>query len=492
VAARVKNGLRLAAIDWAAQARGLHAGMALADARAAVPDLLVREADEAVDRALLEAVAEWCDRFTPLVALDPPRGLFLDICGCAHLFGGEAALRAELLARLAASGLEGRAAIAATAGAAWAAAHHGGPDLIQTGEESEMLAGLPVAALRLEADQIALLDKLGLKCIDQIAGLPRAPLTARFGPGLVRRLDQALGREDEPLSPRRPAPEFSAERRFADPIGDAETVSATIGALAAALAASLERRGAGARRLQLALFRADGGVVRADLGTARPVRDAGLVAALFAERLQALGESMEAGFGFDMVRLSVTESAPCEAHQIDLSGAAAGAGLDRLFDLLGARLGLARVTRLAPVDSHIPERACRALPLVEAAGEDGSCRRQNSPPPRRERVDSHLPEPPPDRPLRLFARPEPVEVIAEVPEGPPLRFRWRRALHHVALAEGPERIAPEWWRENAEGESTRDYYRVEDSQGRRFWLYRAGLYGRETDRPAWFMHGLFT
>jgi protein ImuB len=530
VAARVKSALRLTAVDRLAEARGLRTSMALADARAQVPDLLVRQADEAADRALLEAVADWCDRFTPLVALDPPHALFLDITGCAHLFGGEAALRAELLARLAASGLEARAAIASAAGAAWVAAHHGGPEIIAAGGEATALATLPLTALRLEADEVALLGRLGLKRMGQLAHLPRAPLAARFGARLMRRLDQALGRADEPLSPRRPAPEIFAERRFADPIADAGTVDATIRSLAAALGLRLERRGAGARALELALFRADGGVARAQVGTARPVRDAGLVAALFAERLTALGESVEGGFGFDMVRLAVVESEPCDARQIDLVGEAAGAAdLGRLYDLLGARLGLAQVTRLTPVDSHIPERACQAVavaareepsargdssrhPVRSAARSDALQTRDPVPLPvcRAETARHWVPDqrcttscctasgmtmmeaaPPPERPLTLFARPEPVEVIAQVPEGPPLRFRWRRVLYQVARAEGPERIAPEWWRDDAEGSPTRDYYRVEDVQGRRFWLYRAGLYGRETDRPAWFMHGLF-
>jgi protein ImuB len=490
VVAKVKNAVRVVSIDRRAEKRGIRTGQSLADARGAVPDLRVVESDEDADGALLEAIADWCDRYTPLVALDPPRGLFLDISGCAHLFSrsgedGEAVLLADCLHRLASRGFEARGAIAATAGAAWALAHYAGGGCIAPGAEAEALGPLPVAALRITGEQEDLLDRLGLKRIGQLIGKPRAPLAARFGTGLVRRLDQALGREDEVLSPRRPAPQLSAERRFTEPVVDQAPLLDTVASLARTLASALERQGLGARLLEASFFRTDGHVVRIAVGTAAPIRAAEAVAMLFSERLSTLGD-WDAGFGFDTVRLAVTEAEALAAIQIDLSGTGSeGPDLASLVDRLGARLGAARITRFHPVDSHSPERAILASPLA------GTLHRAA-----KAALGWNLPEfereSQTDRPLRLFVHPEPVEeVIAEVPDGPPARFRWRRVLYEIVRAEGPERIAPEWWRPDGRSRATRDYYRVEDQSGRRYWLFREGLYGREEIHPTWYLHGLF-
>ena len=523
--AKIKNALRVTAVDVLAERRGIRLGASLADARGAVPDLFVVEADEAADRALLEKLADWADRYTPLIALDPPDGLFLDISGCAHLFArsdsdedGEAALLADCLDRLARQGFAARGAVASTAGVAWACARYGAGGRIPAGEEAEVIADLPVAALRIGAETEALLDRLGLKRIGQLIGKPRAPLAARFGIGLVTRLDQALGHLDEVLSPRRPAPRLSIERRFAEPVVDETSLLATVAALANTLSPALERHGLGARLLEVAFYRTDGAVSRASVGTAAPVRGVEDVTALFSERLAALGSDWDAGFGFDMVRLAVLSAEPLAAAQIDLSGEEnETAGLQRLYDRLGARLGPARITRFEPLDTHIPERAVQSRPLATAAAEAPENNRPAPP-----RVISPLrggrslqreaeanfgrgagasvasawgmpenEEVPPVRPLRLFQQPEPVEVLAGVPDGPPLRFRWRRVVHEVLHAEGPERIAPEWWRVEDNGRLTRDYFRVEDRSGRRYWLFREGLYGRETTSPLWYVHGLF-
>jgi protein ImuB len=517
IAGKVDNALKLAAIDETAAARGLRAGQALADARGAVPGLVVHEEDANADAKLLEAIAGWCERYTPLVALDPPDGLYLDITGCAHLFApdekhdGEAQLAADLSARLSAQGFAVRTAIASSPGAAWALVHHGkAAQRIAPGAERQALADLPVAALRLEAGPLALLDRLGLKRIGQIIGQPRAPLVARFGSALATRLDQALGHEDEPISPRLPAPALSAERRFAEPVADMESIGATVRSLAEALQPALTRRGAGARALQLVLFASDGTVARFSLGTAAPVRDAGLIAALFAERLATTGTD-ETDFsagnghaaGFDMVRLCVSESEPFAEAQIDLAGEAGGAAdRNQLFSRLGARLGEARVTRPVAIDSHIPEQAVLVRPVASQSAPSGGTAAAA------DAFAGPFPGYPPERPLKLFDRPEPVEVVAEVPEGPPVAFRWRRVLYQVARAEGPERIAPEWWRDDRPAHkraaqnlaaSTRDYFRIEDREGRRFWLYRDGLYGGEADHgadcgaggPCWYVHGLF-
>ncbi|SER22204.1 protein ImuB [Faunimonas pinastri] len=497
VVSRSKGAFRLAVIDGEAERRGLRPGMSLADARGAVPDLAIAEIDEAADREALVAIADWCDRYTPLVALDVPHGLFLDISGCTHLFArqgedGETALRSDLLRRLRRQGFEARAAIASTAGAAWGVAHGGGEPIVLPGGEREALAGLPVAALRIGEPENGLLDRLGLKRIGQLVGQPRAPLAARFGLDLVRRLDQALGHEDEVLSPRLAPPALSAERRFAEPVCEEDSVRETVRSLGRSLAEALERQALGARLLELALFRVDGGVARISLGTARPMREADRMTALFAERLSTLGDSVDPGFGFDTIRLSVVETGPLGPAQIDLAGeGGVEASFDHLVDRLGARLGSASVMRFVALDSHLPERAVAARPLAALAEGEGGL---DWPLLSGEREEPAL------RPLRLFERPEPVEVMAEVPEGAPVRFRWRRTVHEVRRSEGPERIAPEWWLVGQSGtappaglsdERTRDYYRVEDAAGRRYWLYREGLYGRETDRPFWYVHGLF-
>jgi protein ImuB len=514
----MKSALRLVALDATAERLGLHRGQALADARAMIPTLDAAEANPIADAALIAAIADWAERYTPLVALDPPDGLMLDITGCAHLFDGEEALVADLLTRLPAQGFAARAAIADTPGAAFAAARFGETSWVPPAGTRDMLIGLPLAALRLDGETVSALDRVGLKRIGQILDAPRAPLAARFGPGLIHRLDQALGREEEAISPRRPVAALIAERRFAEPIGREEDIAATIASLAATLAHSLDERGEGARRFELSLFRVDGAVSRLEVGTSRPVRAPKLVLGLFAEKFAGLAEELDAGFGFDMARLSVPVVAPDDPAQIDLAGDAAGeADLGQLIDRIGARLGPERVKRIVSRDSHIPERtealadiddATRDPPLRSGGGgpSEGrwrghaAVRTEYSPStmlrmvplPRfagEENAASPFDVDPIDRPLRLFARPEPVEAVAAVPDGPPVHFRWRRALYRVARVEGPERIAPEWWRNDED--LTRDYFRVEDAAGHRFWLYREGLYGRETAFPRWYLHGVF-
>jgi protein ImuB len=525
----------LVAVDAAAERLGLTAGLALTQARAMHPTLAAVPEDAAADARLIEAVADWCQRYTPLIAVDPPDGILLDIGGCAHLFGGEERLRDDLLARMTQFGFSARAVIASTIGAAWAAARFG--DATMAGQASRMyslrrscssevgnhptsarcererLVPLPLAALRLPSETVAALTRLGLKRIGDILDLPRAPLAARFGADLLRQLDRALGREDEPLAPRLPVPPYVAERIFHEPIAREEAVLATIERLAARLKTALAARGDGARRLELALFRTDGTVKRIAAGTSRPIRDPQAIRALFVERLAALGDEVDPGFGFDLARLSVLTAEPCPDEQIGLGGHEDRAELDRLVDRLSARLGRRRVARLVAHDSHSPERAARALPAQdmaqalahaalasEASGQRGnsiSARAGHSPELgssahaelgweawRRFRIEVDLSP----RPLRLLVRPEPIEdVFALVPDGPPVRFRWRRALHEVVASEGPERIEGAWWSEDG---PARDYFRVEDKAGLCFWLFRAGLY-RDLAVPRWFLHGMY-
>jgi protein ImuB len=482
----------LTAVDAGAERLGLRAGIALAQARAMHPALAALPEDQAADASLLATVADACQRYTPLVAIDPPDGILLDIGGCMHLFGGEARLRDDLLARMTGAGLSARAAIARTIGAAWAAARFGEATIVATAGERDVLAPLPLVALRLPDRTVAALARVGLKRIGDIFDLPRAPLAARFGESLLRQLDRALGREDEPLCPLLPVAPYVAEKSFPEPIAREEDVLATVERLAARLQTALAARGDGARRIELVLFRTDGAVKRIAAGTSRPLRDPQAIRALFVERLAALGDELDSGFGFDLARLSVLVAEPCAEEQAGLGGGDQTIELDRLVDRLSARLGRRRVRRLLAHDSHIPELAASAAPAQAAAktepGWDAF---------RRFRAEAELSP----RPLRLLAKPEPIEALALVPDGPPVRFRWRRALHEVVAAEGPERIAGIWWSEgepgvgslDGTGAPTRDYFRVEDKTGLRFWLFRSGLYCDMAQglAPRWFVHGMY-
>lgn len=471
------NALRLAAADAHALSLGLAPGLTLADARARIPDLLSLEMDRAADAALLESLADACDRYTPLVSLDAPDGLVLDITGCAHLFDGEANLRADLRKRCHRAGIHTRASIAGTPDAARALARHGETAIVPAGGEAEAVWPLPVAALRLDPAIVTALARAGLKTVGDLASRPRAPLAARFGADLPTRLERVLGGEDIGITPRRPLPECIVERRFAEPIARTDDILATLASLVGEAGHILEGRGQGGRRFEAAFLRTDGAVRRIAADTSRPVRDPAVLLRLFRERIDSLDDPLDPGFGFDLIRLGVVASEPLAVAQVSLDGnVIEEEEVAALVDRLGARFGAGAVRRFAPADSHIPEQAARALPLAtpRAAGA----------------WPVSDPGMPPARPLHLFDLPQPIETLAEVPDGPPLRFRWRRVLHEIARAEGPERIAPEWWRA-ADDALARDYYRVEDATGRRFWVFREGDYGAENASPRWFIHGVF-
>jgi protein ImuB len=513
IAGPVRGALRLTAVNDAAAALRLKAGMPLADARAMYPAIAVADADEAADRRLLEAIADWCDRYTPLVGLDPPDGLVLDVTGCVHLFGGEAALCRDLTRRLVAYGYQARAAVAGTVGCAWAAARFAEIMIVPSGEERDVLSPLPLAALRLAPGAIEALGQVGLKRIADVLDRPRAPLAARFGQAFVRRIDQALGREDEPIAPRLPVPAAMAEQRFAEPIALEADVLGTLERLSGTLGQMLERRGEGARRLQAALFRTDGKVFRIEVGTAEPLRDAGRIRRLFTDRLDVIGDEVDPGFGFDVVRLAALATERCAPAQTGLAAPDHAVELAHLIDRLGARFGLRRVTRFVPQDTHIPEFAVMAMGAGmrshsaypgRSAGRSRALQTRDpdgfhepgsrisgapfhaAPRPGHTMQDSLAPT----RPIRLFERPEPITAIAEVPDGPPAQFTWRQVRHVVVHAEGPERIAMEWWRDETGRALMRDYFRVESQEGLRVWLFHEWPRNPE-HRTRWFLHGVF-
>ena len=480
----------LAAVDAVARNLGLRPGLALAEARARIPGLLVAPADPAAEAAGLARLAAWCLRYAPLAAPDPADGIWIDITGAAHLAGGEAALLADLRRRLGAAGFSSRVAVADTPGAAWALARYGtaGEAVLAPGGQAAALAPLPVAALRLSADAAALLGRLGVGRIGALMALPRAPLARRFGPEVLRRLDQALGRMAEPIAPVVPPAAPAARLEFAEPLLTAPALAAAIGTLAERVAARLEAAGAGARRLDLLCARVDGAVVALRVGTALPVRAPAHLARLLTERL----ETLDPGLGVEAMRLVVTLSEPLRAAQpgpaLDLStslaaplaaplaGEGADPALALLVDRLANRLGAGRVWRAAAVESAVPERMVRRIAPLGAPGAGRPGRAW----------PSGLP-----RPARLLSPPQPIEALALLPDAPPAAFTWRRKRFRVRRADGPERIRGEWWRREAEVAAVRDYWRVEDEAGRRFWLYRRGdgIEAASGDLR-WFLHGV--
>jgi protein ImuB len=492
--------------------------MRLADARALVPDLITTGSEPQADRRLIETLASWCDRYTPWVAIDPlggaiaeegieacsaggfggDAGLMLDVSGCAHLFGqdeaGERALLGDLVERLSRHDIACRAAMADTAGAAWALARFAERQAAllcpQHGQRAA-LATLPVEGLRLDGPIVETFLKLGLRRIGDLYPLPRAPLARRFGELPLTRLDQALGTLAEPIEPRRPPPAFRTRLAFAEPIGRSEDIAAATSRLLAALCRQFEQAGVGARTLEIALYRVDGSIDRTSIGTSRPNRDNSRLMKLFEERLSEL----DPGFGVELMILAAPEVEAWNGAQDALpetlseGGAiAASLGEDGTIDLadrLALRLGAENVVRLLPRDSHLPEREQTTGPAAEPAADNSW-----------QRLASYKGA----RPTRLLQRPEPINVMAPIPDDPPRNFQWRQHTHRIVRAEGPERLADEWWRLRPDGSRPpanivppyRDYYRVEDGDGGRFWLFRDGPYttaanGQPTAR--WFLHG---
>lgn len=477
------GGPRIAATNPAAEKIGLFTGQGLSDARAKAGGLLQAcplEADK--DARALRRLALWAMRYTPAVApwgIENGRdGFFLDITGAAHLFGGEEALLKDLGKRLRKFHLTARCAIAGTPGAAWALSHHASalPIALPEGQEKQALSPLPLKALRLGPDTHEALHRLGFKRIGMLIDAPRAPFAARFEKELLTRLDQALGLGPEALHYIVPPPAYHARRFFLDPIFTQEIVIATARKLVERLVPALERDGVGIRGVRLDLYRVDGDVRQLDLGLAAPTRDPLHLVRLIALKLDSLTRGLEAGFGFDCVSLSVTSAETVLSEQGDLAAPgdkqAEAHAHDRLLDALRQRLGPESVKQLKPVESHMPERA--EIPVKAGSTQT--------------RWPAHDPDR--SRPTLLLPQTEQADVIALIPDGPPRQFRWRGKTHSVTAAQGPERIAPEWWRSSAL-ELTRDYYCLENETGQRFWLYREGLYGRETDAPRWFVHGFF-
>ena len=469
-----RDGRRRAVVaaDRAAQALGVRPGLALAQAQARVPDLHIEPADPAADAAALARLALWAlRRYSPVVAIDLPDGLLIDATGVAHLFGGETALLDELRVRLTAARLGSRVALAGTVGAAHALARFGPrPAMIAASSETgAAVAALPLAALRLDPTLVERLRRLGFESIADLAATPRAPLALRFGSEPGRRLDQMFGRLAEPIQPIRWPELIQVRRAFAEPIAAPETLARYIGQLVEALCPLLEAQGLGARRLDLLFHRVDNLVQAIRVGTAKPVREVKRLTRLLTDRL----ESVDPGFGVEVMTLAAILAEPLAYRQDDTLGRTADADVSDLVDILANRIGADKLYRAAPAESDLPERAVRRIaPLAPAVGATWP---------------AHWP-----RPSRLLSPPEPVDTVALLPDQPPVHFIWRGVRRRVKRADGPERVFGEWWHRDPETAAVRDYFVVEDESGERFWLYRSG----DGEDPAtgdlrWYVHGVF-
>lgn len=507
------NSQLVAALDATAEAAGLWVGQPLRDAHALCPGLATRPRDPAGEVAFLAALRRWAGKFSPWVAEVPTNALALDLTGCAHLFGGEAALLAQAEADCAAMGLSLQAGLADTLGAAWALARFagqaagsdrtgdaidqearatrsragkrrhwtkggaapvspvgegGGPRIAPPGKTYGALTPLPVAALRLEPEVVAQLNRLGLRRIGDLLGQPRAGLARRFGKGLVLRLDQAMGSAPEPVSPALPPQRFAVRLTLPDPIGLRDDLLAGIDRMLPRLCARLAAAGQGVRQIRLEAHRTDRAAEVVTVVLARPALEPARIRPLLELKL----DGIDAGFGIDMLRIEATRTEPLYPRQ--QAGGAAGerpgdpSALDDLLGRLGARLGMEAITRRHPAASHIPEKTAQVLAAAWSVPARG------------------WPAPVAPRPLLLWP-PEPVMA----PEAPdlPAGFRWRGRDWAAVAARGPERIAPEWWLDEAAWRSgVRDYWTVTTGQGARLWLFYA--HGAALS-PGWFCQGSF-
>lgn len=491
----IRNGSRIeiAAACPHAQALGLRPGMAVTQARAQVRGLDIRPADLEEDMAALRRLAILAARrWSPVTALSDCDGLCLDISGTAHLFGGEEAMARRIIRLLARAGFTAQIAIADTAGAAWALARYAAHPILlcPPAKQAEALADLPTPALRIDAAAAELLERLGISRIGQLAELPRAPLVRRFGATAVLRLDQALGRMPEPLDPVIPPEAIIARQRFAEPVATAEAIAHWLGVLTPRLTTALEAEGLGVRALECIADRVDGVPQRIRISLARPSRDPAHLLRLLKRRI----EDVEPGYGIDTIALLVRRAAPLGPEPVvERLDEEAAPDLAPLVDTLATRIGLRRMWRMQAMESDVPERAAVRMAVLDPPERGGA----------RPRIDDvgqldrspalHPWHPEWPKPARLLHRPERLDhVIAELPDHAPRRFTWRGQPHRVVRADGPERIHGEWWKRTAEADQVRDYFRVEDEAGRRYWLFRRGDGEQSaTGDLSWYLHGVF-
>ena len=456
----------------AASALGIHVGMAATHARALVSDLDFRPADRAADATLLDRLALFAvRRWSPVAAVTPADGLWLDLSGCEHLHGGEERFCRRLQAFCRRAGFTARIAIADTPGAAHALARYGPTAIliVPPGTTRQAIASLPVAALRLEPIALAASRKFGFETIADLLPVARAPLARRLGLPAITRLDQALGSVFEAITGVEDIEAPAVECRLLEPIGTAEAIAQVMSDMLDDLAGILQARRLGVRALRLIGLRVDGTEQIVGIGTSRPTREVSHLLRLMKLHI----ERIDPGMGLEQFQMVAPHTEPLDAT--DLGAVLAGETLvrdpARLVDVVAGRIGSNSVYRIMPVPSHVPERAAIRCDPVSSPGSWPAWK----------------------RPVRLFGRPEPLfGVIALLPDQPPRRFEWRGRPHKIVAGDGPERIHGEWWRRAAEVWAVRDYYRVEDETGGRYWVFRRGD-GVEADTGdlSWWMHGVF-
>lgn len=446
--------------------------MPAAKAQALVQGLHMVDADPAADRAALERLTLWAlSQYSPVVAADPPDGIVMDTEGADHLQGGEELMLSGLVNRFRARGLPARAVVADTWGAAHGLARSmmAETKVIPAGRTADAVARLPLSSLRLSSETVVSLRTLGFQTVGELAATPRAPLALRFGPEIGRRVDQMMGRVAEPIDPIRCPEIIEVHRAFAEPIGAAETIGKYISRLVTKLCLELQARGLGVRRTDLIVHRVDNTIQALRAGTAKPVRGVAWLTKLLCDRI----ERIDPGFGIEKLSLAATMVEPLDDKQI-VSSLAEDATVDvgAFVDVLGNR-GTYRIYRVAPVASDVPERSVQRISPVAAE------------------VGQTWPAVWP-RPVRLMDRPELIEVMALLPDHPPVWFTWRGKRRRVKRADGPERIFGEWWQRTSEWAAVRDYFTVEDESGERYWIYRSGDgVDLDTGSHRWFMHGIF-
>ena len=461
------------AADNLALELGLRPGMAISKAQALISELTIKESDPSADLEALERLALWAlKRYSPMVCADPPDGLIIDVMGAAHLHGGEEAMLAGMIDALSDFGVKARGAIADTCGAAHALARFVATPITicPPTESSTAILRLPIYALRLPLTTVVDLRALGFDRIVDLTSQPRPPLILRFGHQLGLRLDQALGSVSEPIDPVRLEDMIEIRRVFAEPIGAPETIAKYIGKLVVLLCERLERNGVGVKRMDLLCHRTDNVIEAVRIGLAKPVRDVKRLTRLLCDKI----ETIDPGWGIEVMRIAATETESLIPKQMtSLLLEETQADVTDLLDTLSNRIGSDRLYRFAPVASDVPERSVKRVPASAPDVGGGWPKRW-------------------PRPTRLLSPPESIETMALMPDYPPVSFSWRGKRRRVQAADGPERIFGEWWKRDAELTTVRDYFRIEDETGERYWIYRAGD-GEDmgTGSQRWFMHGIF-
>lgn len=461
----------ISAADKAALRVGLRIGMPASKAQAMISNLAMIDAAPQEDAAALERLALWALRhYSPVVSVDGTDGIAMDTEGADHLQGGEELLISGLVNRLRARGLTARAAVADTWGAAHALARLSREEttVVPSGQIARAVTGLPIHCLRLPAETVQGLRVLGVETVGELSAMPRAPLTLRFGPEPGRRLDQIFGRTAEPIEPIRTAGLVEVFRPFSEPIAAAETIAKYIRRLVGQLTDELEKKGLGARRVDLVCHRVDNTIQCLRAGLAKPVREPARLAKLLCDRI----EKIDPGFGIEKLTLVAIMAEPLEERQVASSLVEETVtDISPLIDILGNRGQ--RLYRLAPVASDVPERSIeRIAPTAEETGATWLAKWP--------------------RPSRLLAHPEQIDVVALLPDQPPAVFTWRGKRRKVRRADGPERIFGEWWMRQQEYDAVRDYFAVEDETGERYWVFRSGDgVDAQTGSRKWFLHGVF-